>query len=865
MQTTRTVQPPDRTPTRQRGWRLRAYFALLVAAFVAVAAGAAAYVFVQTDRDGRDAARQDTRAAANTAARQLGDAVATLKATVDGLAATPRIEKQTLGNPAACVLQFATPGTSSGHLDVLRADGTTACSSRPHKGSAPLAGYKGASWLRAANAGALVQAPVVDTVSGGHALLVTKPIRGGIIAVFYALEALGPDLARLYDGGKPLVFLVTSRDGKTVLARSIAPRRWVGKSIKADLQATSAAVEHRDLDGKTRLYSTAPVPGVGWRFLAGENKHAALAAGTRLRNHQLEIILAGLALVLAAAFAVYRRVAIPVSRLGAAVRATSALTPPLPVAVSGPMEVAALGNDVNALIASVTRELEERERAEQSALASESSYHRLFESSPVPMWVYDLETLEILEVNAAAMAQYGHSREQLLALAMNDIEPARKPGEPPPPGAARAVRHVTRDGSAIEARTICHSVMFGERPARFVLAEDVGERERLEGRLRQAQRMEAIGRLAGGVAHDFNNLVMVMMGYSDLLLAHTAADDPRRGHAEEIKKAGERGAVLTKQLLSLGGEHGVEPVVLDLNGAIAGLEQMLRRLIRSNVVIDTRPGPDVSRILADRGQIEQMLVNLVVNASDAMPDGGTLTIATTVTDLDADYLRDHPSSDCKPGRYTVLEVADTGVGMDADTMAHIFEPFYTTKAEEQGTGLGLATVYGIVAQIGGFVWAYSEPGQGTTFKIYLPAAKAAVITQPPSERAAPLAAAGRTVLLVEDDPTVRAIVRRMLEAEGFAILEAAEGAEALALSQAGAPDSLGVLVTDTIIPGPGGADLAHRVRGRHPALRTVIMSGYTERITAGKETLGPRTEFLAKPFTAADLHAKLAVLLPGSD
>jgi PAS domain S-box-containing protein len=866
MQSTRSVLPLDGTSTRRRRWGLRAYFALLVVAFVAAAAGATAYVFVQTERDGRDGAERDARSAANTAATQLGSAVTALKTTVNGLAATPQIEKQTLGNPASCVLQFSTPGTSSGHVDVLRADGTTACSSRPHKGTAPLPGYKGAWWLRDANAGAMVAAPVVDTMSGGHAILVTKPIRGGVVAVFYALEALGPDLANLYAGGKPLEFLVTSRDGRTVLARSIAPRRWVGRSIRATgLQAASGAVERRDLDGDTRLYATAPVPGVGWRFLAGEDERAALTAGNRLRNRQLAIILAGLALVLVAAFIVYRRVAIPVSRLRAAVRATAALTPPLPVAVSGPLEVAALGDDVNALIASVARELDERERAEESAVVSERSYRMLFESSPVPMWIYDRQTLAILEVNAAATAHYGHSREQFLALAMNEIEPARDPGELPPPGTARAVRHVTRRGTAIDVRTICHGVIFGGRPARFVLAEDTGERERLEGRLRQAQRMEAIGRLAGGVAHDFNNLVMVMMGHSELLLANTTPEDPRRSQAVEIKKAAERAAVLTRQLLSLGGGHGTEPIVLDLNATIAGVAPMLRQLIRSDVVIDTRPGPGVGRVLADRGQVEQVLVNLVVNASDAMPDGGRLTITTTDTDLDADGCRDHSAGDCKPGRYAVLEVADTGVGMNAVTMSHIFEPFYTTKSEEQGTGLGLATVYGIAAQIGGFVWAYSEPGRGTSLKVYLPADEAVVTAPLETASITPVAAAGRTVLLVEDDPTVRAVVRRMLETEGFTILEASEGAEALALSDAGAPGSLSVLVTDTIVPGPGGTDLAHRVRGRHPALSTVIMSGYTDRITAGKKTLGPRTEFIVKPFTAADLHARLAVLLPGSD
>jgi two-component system cell cycle sensor histidine kinase/response regulator CckA len=473
---------------------------------------------------------------------------------------------------------------------------------------------------------------------------------------------------------------------------------------------------------------------------------------------------------------------------------------------------------------------------------SERDYRLLFERSPVAMWIYDLETLAILEANDAALAHYGHSRDEFLALTMKEIEP----------------------GSQV--RTIGHDVMFLERPARFVLAQEVGERDRLDEQLRQAQRMEAIARFASGVAHDFNNLVMVMTGHSDVLLANTPPDDARRGQAEEIKKAADRAAALTRQLLTVGRAQGAEPVVLDLDATVAGLEPRLRRSIGSNIEIEIRPGAGVSRVRADRGQIEQVLVDLAVNASDAMPAGGTLTIATTDVDLDADYFRDHPASEGEPGRYTLLEVADTGVGIDAATMSHVFEPFHTTTAEGHGTGLGLAAAYGIVAESRGFLWASSEPGRGTSFKVYLPAAAPAVNVQPERRLVAPLTGAGRTVLLVEDDTTVRAGVRRMLEAEGFTILEAAEGAAALALSEAGDPDSLGVLVADTILPGPGGVDLAHRVRHRHPALCTVIMSGYPEeRFTTGGNALGPRTEFLGKPFTAAALHAKLAALLLGPD
>jgi CheY-like chemotaxis protein len=255
-----------------------------------------------------------------------------------------------------------------------------------------------------------------------------------------------------------------------------------------------------------------------------------------------------------------------------------------------------------------------------------------------------------------------------------------------------------------------------------------------------------------------------------------------------------------------------------------------------------------------------VIVNLVVNAGDAMPDGGRLTITTTDVEFGENDYRLHPGGHRALGRYAVLEIADTGVGMDEHTLNHIFEPFFTTKGEGHGTGLGLATVYGIVRQSGGFVWAYSEPGRGTSFKVYLPLVTAQAADEPKSTQPASLTVAGHTVLLVEDDAAVRSIVRSMLELHGFVILEAAAGDEALALSNAEEPDSLDVLVTDTIVPGPGGVELANRVRQRHPSLRTLIMSGYADPTTGG-EQLGAATEFIAKPFGTADLQAKLAALL----
>jgi signal transduction histidine kinase len=470
------------------------------------------------------------------------------------------------------------------------------------------------------------------------------------------------------------------------------------------------------------------------------------------------------------------------------------------------------------------------------------------------MWIYDAETLAILEVNEAAGRVYGYTRDEFLALTTTDVAPAEE-GEP----SARAW-HQRKDGSEIEVRTIEHAVTFGDRPARVVLAEDVGERERLESQLRQAQRMEAIGRLAGGVAHDFNNLLTAVIGFSDLALAHTPQSDPRRDELEEIKKAGERAVALTRQLLAFSRGQVLEPVVLELNEGVGSIEPMLRRLVREDIKVETRLKPEVGRVKVDRGQLEQVIVNLVVNAADAMPGGGRLSIETVSVNLDEEYIRLHPAAHAEPGRFAVLEITDTGVGMDEETMSHIFEPFFTTKGEE-GTGLGLATVYGIVRQSGGFVWVYSEPGRGTSFKVYLPSAEAPVERERPISPVKQPVPSGCRVLLVEDDPLVRTLVRRILTSYDFEILEAATGDEALALSSETEADALDLLITDTVMPGVGGIELAERIRARHPTLRTVIMSGYSEALTSGEVTLPPGTEFVAKPFSPTDLTAKLESLL----
>ena len=615
----------------------------------------------------------------------------------------------------------------------------------------------------------------------------------------------------------------------------------------------------------------------------------------------------------------------------------------------------------------------------------EQSYRELFESSPRPMWVYDVETLRFLTVNESAVRAYGYSRDEFLAMTIADVRPLEDV-----PAMTRMVRamgagfnpsgfwrHRRRDGSLMDVEITSHSIDFGGRPARLVLVSDVtaqraaeaalqaseaelravfaamtdvvlvfdadaryvkiaptspellyrpteallGRRAReifapalaeyfesvvrqaldgdapvhfdyeleiggeprwfsgtaspmrpagagtsggggrvlwvardvtaskqLEAQLRQAQKMEAVGLLAGGIAHDFNNLLTVITAYGQLLRAEFADGDERREEVEEVLKAAARGAELTRQLLAFGRKQVLRPRVVDVNGVVAGVRPMLARLLGADATLDTRLAPSLSRVEADPGQLEQVLLNLTANAGDAMPGGGRVTIETSDVELDAAAVRALPG--LSPGRYVLVSVSDTGVGMDEATRLRVFEPFFTTKGTGKGSGLGLATVYGIVKQSGGAVTVRSAPGEGTTFEIYLP--RAAREGGRDAGAAPPAPAARPTVLLVDDDDAVRSSARRALEGGGYEVLEAAHGAQALdVFAEHGGRVRL--LVTDVVMPGLGGHALAERLRAQRAGLPVLFMSGYAVPDEPGG---GPAVApLLAKPFTAEELLA----------
>ena len=393
-----------------------------------------------------------------------------------------------------------------------------------------------------------------------------------------------------------------------------------------------------------------------------------------------------------------------------------------------------------------------------------------------------------------------------------------------------------------------------------LFAEDVTERRALEQQLRQAQKMEAVGRLAGGIAHDFNNLLMVISGYSEFLLERIGPEPGLRGPAQEIANAAGRATSLTRQLLAFSRKQMLAPKVVDLNSVVTENLKMLTRLIGEDIDLVMVPGSGIGAVKADPGQIEQVVMNLAVNARDAMPQGGKLTIETTNVQLDANYARFH--SPVKPGDYVMLAISDTGMGMDAETQTHIFEPFYTTKGLK-GTGLGLSTVYGIIKQSEGYIWVYSETGKGTTFKIYLPRVDAAAIqletSQPlvPSEQPGP---GHETILLVEDEENLRQLARQSLENQGYRVIDAADGVAAIRLSQTH-KGPIHLLLTDVIMPGMNGRELANQVSSSRPETKVLYMSGYTENHIGHNGTLDQGITLLQKPFTLPALQAKVREVL----
>ena len=510
----------------------------------------------------------------------------------------------------------------------------------------------------------------------------------------------------------------------------------------------------------------------------------------------------------------------------------------------------------------------EHKRNEQALRRSEWRYRSLVQSSVFGIYRASLEG-KFLDVNPALIAMLGYeSPEELLALDpqkdvfMHPEEQTRLIDEFRRTGRMDGieVKWKRKNASPITVRISGRAVSNADEPADVLeaIAEDVTERRLLEDQFRQAQKMEAVGRLAGGVAHDFNNLLMVISGYTEVILSQLDLDHPLHEKARAVQQASDRATTLTRQLLAFSRKQMLELKVVDINAIVQDMERLLRPLIGENIELVTRLAPDAGHTRADAGQLEQVLMNLVVNSKDAMPGGGKLLIQTRNLTLDDAYRGEQTF--IHPGNYVLLSVGDSGAGMDRETQSRIFEPFFTTKEKGKGTGLGLSTVYGIVKQSGGYVMVHSEVGRGTTFNIYLPSAQEAAETHGAAPASRIAVGGSETVLLVEDEESVRQLVRETLASRGYHVIEAENGQSGLALANAHA-GSIDLIITDVVMPGMSGRELADQLVAKRPEIKVLYLSGYTEDTIVSEGTIESGKAFLQKPFTLHSLSRKVREVL----
>ena len=524
------------------------------------------------------------------------------------------------------------------------------------------------------------------------------------------------------------------------------------------------------------------------------------------------------------------------------------------------------GNIIGVIVFS--SDVTEGHHAREALRRSEANYRSLINNAPYGVCRASAEGT-LLDVNPALVQMLGYASEaelqglSLVSQIFADQSSAKQTLREAEDGSIDAESvWKKRDGTSITVHLSVRLVRAVETPSVYyeLVAENITEQRALETQLRQAVKMEAIGRLAGGVAHDFNNLLMVIKGHTELLLERVAPDEWSHQKVEQVQRAADRAAALTRQLLAFSRMQLLQPKVIDLNFVVGEMGRLLPRLIGEDIELTIRLNAELGRVKADQTQIEQVIMNLAVNARDAMPDGGKLLIETSNVELDESYARRHPPL-CA-GHFAMLAVTDSGVGMDAETQAHIFEPFFTTKEKGKGTGLGLATVYGVVKQSGGYIWVYSEKDRGTTFKIYLPRVEEPVDAARGGEVAGETPKGRETILLAEDEDAVRDIAREFLQLSGYTVLEASDGASALALAERH-DGPIQLLVTDMIMPGMTGRELAQRLVEKRPELKIVFMSGYTEYTTTRQGSILENEILLTKPFTRIMLTRTVRDTLSG--
>jgi two-component system cell cycle sensor histidine kinase/response regulator CckA len=521
------------------------------------------------------------------------------------------------------------------------------------------------------------------------------------------------------------------------------------------------------------------------------------------------------------------------------------------------------GVDGKSVIQCNIRDITERRRTEENLRKSEERFSKAFRKSPLAIAISTEAEGRYLDVNDAFLDLLGFERSDVIGHTAAQLHFWSEPSDrtdmlrqlkEEKQVAKHHTQYTTATGETREAEVWAESIELDGQPCVLAITRDVTEVRRLEAQFRQAQKMEAVGRLAGGLAHDFNNILGVIVGYSDLALDLVAPGSPVNRYLEQIKKASNQAVLLTRQLLAFSRKQVVFPKILDLNDVVHNMANMLQRMVGEDIDISFRPTTPIGSVRADPGQIEQVLMNLLVNARDAMQSGGKIVIETGHAELDEHYVSQHPGS-CS-GQQVVLAVSDTGCGIEESIKAKIFEPFFTTKGVGQGTGLGLSTVYGIVKQSGGYISVDSESGKGTTFKIYFPrvAEKAEPMVQSP-EQSEPPRGSG-TILVVEGDEPLRELAVQMLQDAGYQVIEATTAEYALDIMKASKP-RIDLLLTDVIMPGKSGVELLEQAKMIYPNLRSLFISGYPGDLVALRGKLVPEAAFVEKPFTKRSLLGKV--------
>lgn len=636
----------------------------------------------------------------------------------------------------------------------------------------------------------------------------------------------------------------------------------------------SGTAEYRLLDGEQVFARALPIKTTPWLVVLEFRKGPVLAPATVFLQRALLI-----ALLLGAAgagigYLLSRDITIPLQRVADAASALARGERSTRVQSDRSDELGHLANSFNEM----ARELDV---AQQRQIATYEQYQLLFDRNPMPMWVYDPATLKFLDVNDAAVVHYGYSRGEFLGMTLMDIRPpeekarlAERMRTNHDGGASAGLwRHVKKDGTVIEVEVTRTNIMLRGRPVSFALLNDVTERRAAERdltksnealrksqeQLLHSQKMEALGRLAGGVAHDFNNVNTAILGFAELLETSLTPDDPRRADVGEIRRSATRAGELTKRLLGFSRRQIIELQHMRVNDSVLEVERLLKRIIGEDVNFEVALAQDLGWIESDPGQFEQALVNLVVNARDAMPSGGKLTIETSRVMLDEEYAKMH--ADARSGPHILVAVSDTGTGMSPETASRAFEPFFSTKKQGEGTGLGLSTVYGIVRKSNGHVALYSELGRGTVFKLYFPEVAAPAVRGAPASDRMPVDALGsETVLLVEDDPSVRSIASRVLSRLGYRVLEASRGSEAIEIC-CRAPAEIALILTDVVMPEMSGPELVEKLQAYAPQARVIFMSGYADDAVVRHGFLPKGALFLQKPFTLEQFTRKIREVL----